>query len=348
MEYTKTPWENGKGPSINQTNLNNIEEAIVDVTSRILVENTTKTVGIGQDFETLAGAWNWAVGVISKYTITLSLDIGTHTLNIADVNSSEVSNIHVVLVGASRDTSIVNCDFELFIHNSSLKFKDLTFNSQVAEGTSEGAVNAHNSSIFSENSLLTCVGTMLFLHTSFLEFEGTLGSEIQSGYLAAIRLQSGASCEVRSPLVLTKIGTHTSTRAIIIYNDCTMGLYATLTINGFASAIDGAGFFKQNWRSLILNNVTQLLRGGDEDCSTILLNSTKLTLNGAILASNGRGYGLYADGVRIVDLDNQEVQEMVDTNYLLSAEFGNSLPITDPLVVGQPWNNLGILTISVG
>ena len=39
---------------------------------------------------------------------------------------------------------------------------------------------------------------------------------------------------------------------------------------------------------------------------------------------------------------------MVDTNYLLSAEFGNSLPITDPLVVGQPWNNLGILTISVG
>lgn len=34
--------------------------------------------------------------------------------------------------------------------------------------------------------------------------------------------------------------------------------------------------------------------------------------------------------------------------YLLSPEFVNSLPITDPAVAGTLWNNNGVLSISTG
>ena len=34
--------------------------------------------------------------------------------------------------------------------------------------------------------------------------------------------------------------------------------------------------------------------------------------------------------------------------YLLSSEFGKSLPTTDPGVEGQLWNNNGVVSVSVG
>lgn len=42
------------------------------------------------------------------------------------------------------------------------------------------------------------------------------------------------------------------------------------------------------------------------------------------------------------------IADTVNTAYLLSAEFGNSLPTTDPLAAGKLWSNLGILTVSAG
>lgn len=45
-------------------------------------------------------------------------------------------------------------------------------------------------------------------------------------------------------------------------------------------------------------------------------------------------------------LDIVDPKDVVIKEYLLSAEFGNSLPTTDPGVTGQPWNNAGILSIS--
>lgn len=34
--------------------------------------------------------------------------------------------------------------------------------------------------------------------------------------------------------------------------------------------------------------------------------------------------------------------------YLLSPEFGASFPTADPHIAGRVWNNLGILTVSIG
>jgi len=45
-------------------------------------------------------------------------------------------------------------------------------------------------------------------------------------------------------------------------------------------------------------------------------------------------------------IDICSLYEPVD--YLLSAEFGNSLPTSDPSVVGEIWNNSGVMTVSAG
>jgi hypothetical protein len=37
---------------------------------------------------------------------------------------------------------------------------------------------------------------------------------------------------------------------------------------------------------------------------------------------------------------------LVKKEYLLSAEFGNSLPTTDPGIPGKLWNDAGVLKIS--
>jgi hypothetical protein len=63
------------------------------------------------------------------------------------------------------------------------------------------------------------------------------------------------------------------------------------------------------------------------------------------------GFEIYTDGqVRapeatpsITDLD---LQNLVPVSYLLSAEFGNKLPTTDPGVTGRIWNDSGILKVS--
>jgi len=42
------------------------------------------------------------------------------------------------------------------------------------------------------------------------------------------------------------------------------------------------------------------------------------------------------------------LRSLITKEYLLSAEFGNSLPLSDPLVAGALWNNGGIVTVSMG
>ena len=41
-----------------------------------------------------------------------------------------------------------------------------------------------------------------------------------------------------------------------------------------------------------------------------------------------------------------DVSNLVTKEYLTSAEYGNSLPITDPSVIGMPWNDNGFIKIS--
>ncbi len=65
-------------------------------------------------------------------------------------------------------------------------------------------------------------------------------------------------------------------------------------------------------------------------------------------------FELYKDGTgslpksTISNIQTRGDKALVTIEYLFSAEFGNSLPIIDPLVQGALWNNNSILTISAG
>jgi predicted small secreted protein len=66
------------------------------------------------------------------------------------------------------------------------------------------------------------------------------------------------------------------------------------------------------------------------------------------------GFEIYTDGTLTApeadpaDLTARGIKSLVTIEYLLSPEFGNALPTTDPGVAGQPWNDAGILKISAG
>lgn len=42
------------------------------------------------------------------------------------------------------------------------------------------------------------------------------------------------------------------------------------------------------------------------------------------------------------------LRSLITKEYLLSADFGNSLPIADPGTAGQLWNNNGVVSVSKG
>jgi hypothetical protein len=65
------------------------------------------------------------------------------------------------------------------------------------------------------------------------------------------------------------------------------------------------------------------------------------------------GFEIYTDGTLTAPeakpdtLVARGIKSLVTIEYLLSPEFGNALPTTDPGVSGQPWNDNGTLKLSV-
>jgi hypothetical protein len=63
-------------------------------------------------------------------------------------------------------------------------------------------------------------------------------------------------------------------------------------------------------------------------------------------------FEIYTDGTLTAPeatpalVNSRGTQTLVPISYLLSAEFGNSLPTTDPGVTGRIWNDSGTLKVS--
>jgi hypothetical protein len=67
--------------------------------------------------------------------------------------------------------------------------------------------------------------------------------------------------------------------------------------------------------------------------------------NGFINSENGTAELLNSSPSDIQATGGKSIPTL---EYLLSPEFGNALPTTDPGVAGSPWNDAGILKISAG
>jgi len=49
-----------------------------------------------------------------------------------------------------------------------------------------------------------------------------------------------------------------------------------------------------------------------------------------------------------VGINARGIKSLVTIEYLFSAEFGNSLPTTNPNSQGKLWNNSGVVSVSAG
>ena len=118
------------------------------------------------------------------------------------------------------------------------------------------------------------------------------------------------------------------------------------TASGYASHAEGYGTIAKNWSSHAAGTYNV---GTSND--TIYEIGIGTNSSGDIERRNG--FEIYWDGKvkapeatpSIVDSD---LQNLVPLSYLLSAEFGNKLPTSDPAVAGKIWNDNGILKVSLG
>lgn len=274
----------------------------------IVQESVTKTVGVGQDYETLAEAWNWlTTAQLSPGTVVvLDLIAGSYTLNDADIKTKQLIGVNLAIYGENKATTSITFDNTFRFYSSKLYLVDISF-----QGNSSHLFDIYDTYVVPWNCDITNnsnTGDVIQAEMSQIYAYGDCVFSSDDG----IRLQTESSfiCGGTSCVIT---GTYRAgSRGFVNYNTNQISLYCPLIVENKEWFMDGAGYINQNAQSLTMTNVDHVLKSYNSNAGTVRLDTSLLDIGTATWIDSNTiddndFFGTYVSGLRIID--NEETHE---------------------------------------
>jgi len=319
------------------------------VAGDLYLEYSDIRLSIGTEkYPTLMDAFNYAATHTGMFDIYLP--IGIHDLDVSDIEYS--ANIN--FIGEDNETSILNLIVDdtnvyktSFVLNGMLGFYNLQFNYNEPSDTS-----SYRKYVRLKTQRNLSISNCTMSNTSYLIlFQASSSFGIYTNTLDnSVLLTFGSNGVIANSVITNKIENYTEHSlkfyggsAALIENS-TFGGTNGYTIPEAILLSDGGVFALAGTNPIQNANI-----GIRHEYGSQIPEGNQLSFNNVIQN--------YANPINVIDShggftcdtrENENGIEVVHKPYLLSAEYGNSLPVSDPLVAGEIWNNGGILTISAG